>query len=149
MAASLHKKADLARWAIPAKRDVPSLDEAIDVASTSARATSPSDRLLNLSALIEPGVTIIGPEHKVYYAFLSTPVVSDDPGSGTVSVLGHDERLPLLTTQTVQGIFQLARLYGNILEYGINEGGEGFWGAFLGPVLEGVTCASERAIVRQ
>jgi hypothetical protein len=149
MAASLHKKADLARWAIPAKRDVPSLDEAIDVASTSARATSPSDRLPNLSALIEPGVTIIGPEHKVYYAFLSTPIVSDDPGSGTVSVLGHDEQLSLLTTQTVQGIFQLARLFGNILEYGMDEGGEGFWGAFLGPVLEGASCAGERAIGRQ
>jgi hypothetical protein len=149
MAASLHKKAGLARWAIPAKRNVPSLDEAIDVASTSARATSPSDRLLNLSALIEPGVTIIGPEHKVYYAFLSTPIVSDDPGSRTVSVLGHDERLSLLTMQTVQGIFQLARLYGNILEYGMDEGGEGFWGAFLGPVLEGVSCAGEGAIGRQ
>jgi hypothetical protein len=149
MAASLHKKADLARWAIPAKRDVPSLDEAIDVASTSARATSPNDRLPDLSPLIEPGVTIIGPEHKVHYAFLSTPIVSDDPGSGTASVLGHDERLPLLTTQTVQGIFQLARPYGNILEYGMDEGGEGFWGAFLGPVLEGASCAGERAIGRQ
>lgn len=149
MAASLHKKADLARWAIPANRDVHLLDEAIDVASASARATSPSDRLPDLSALIEPGVTIIGPEHKVYYAFLSTPIVSDDPGSGTVSVLGHNERLPLLTTQTVQGSSQLARLYGNILEYGMDEGGQGFLGAFLGPVLEGVTCAGERAIGRQ
>jgi hypothetical protein len=88
-------------------------------------------------------------EHKVCYVFLSTPVISGDPGSGTVSVLGHDERLPLLTKQTVQGIFQLARLYGNILEYGMDESGEGFWGAFLGPVLEGVLCAGERAIGRQ
>jgi hypothetical protein len=116
LAASLRKKADLARWAISAKRDVPLLDEAIDVASASARATSPSDRRLDLSALMELGVTIIGPEHKVYHAFRSTPVFSDDPGSGTVSVLGHNERLPLLTTQTVQFIFQLARLYGNIFE---------------------------------
>jgi hypothetical protein len=146
MAASLRKKADLARCAMPAKRDVPSVDEAIDVASASARATSPSDRLPDLSALIEPAVTIIGPEHKVYYAFLSTPIVPDDPGSGTVSVLGHDERLPLLTTQTVQGIFQLARLYGNILEYGMDEGREGFWGAFFGPVLESITFAGEGVV---
>jgi len=105
LAASLRKKADLAQSAKPAKRDVPLLDEAIDVASASARATSPSDPRVDLSALIEPAVTIIGPEHKVYYAFLSTSVISDDHGGGTVSVLGHDERLPLLTTQTVQGIF--------------------------------------------
>ncbi|KAF2820937.1 hypothetical protein CC86DRAFT_113311 [Ophiobolus disseminans] len=131
---------------IPAKRDIPSLDKAIDVASASARATSPSDCLPDLSALIEPGVTIIGPEHKVYYGFLSTPVVSDNPGSGTVSVLGHDERLPLLMTQTVQGIFQLARLCGDILEYGMDEGVEGFWGAFLGPVLEGVTHVGKGAM---
>ena len=80
--------------------------------------------------------------------FLSTPVVSDNPGSGIVSILGHDKRLPLLTTQTVQGIFQLARLYRNILEYGMDKGGEGFWGAFLGLVLEGVSCAGGRAIRR-
>jgi len=149
MAASLRKKADLARCAMSAKRNVPSLDEAVDVASASARATSPSNRppdLSDLSALIEPGVTIIGPEHKVYYAFLSTPIIPDDPGSGTVSVLGHDERLPLLTTQTVQGVFQLARLYGNIFEYGMDESGEGFWGAFLGPVLEGVARAGEKVV---
>ena len=79
-------------------------DEAIDVVSANARATSPSDRLPDLSALIEPGVTIISLEHKVYYAFLSTSIVSDDLCSGTISVLGYDERLPLLTTQTVQGI---------------------------------------------
>jgi hypothetical protein len=119
MASSLHRKADLAWWAIPAKRDVHLLDKAIDVASASVRATSPNDRLPDLSALIEPGVTIIGREHKVYYAFLSTPIVSDDPGSGMISVLGHNERPQLLTTQTVQGIFQLARLYRNILKYGI------------------------------
>lgn len=142
MAASLHKKADLARRAIPTRHNVPSPDEAIDVASTGAGVTPPSDSP-NLSALIEPGVTIIGPEHKVYYAFLSTPIIPDESGSGTVSVLGHDERLPLLTTQTVQGIFQLARLYGNILEYGMDESGEGFWGAFFGQVLDAVACAGD------
>ena len=143
MAASLRQKAHLARYAMLAKRDVPSVDEAIDVASASTQVTSPSNRLPDFSSLIEPGITIIGPEHKVYYAFLSTPMVSDDPGSETVSVLGHDERLPLLTTQTLQGIFQLARLYANILEYGMDEGREGFWGAFFGPVLENMTFASE------
>jgi hypothetical protein len=145
MAASLHKKADMARCVL-SKRVVSSLDEAIDVASASTQDISPGDRTPDLSALIEPGVTIIGPEHKVYYAFLSTPIIPDEPGSGTVSVLGHDERLPLLTTQTVQGVFQLARLYGNILEYGMDEGDGGFWGAFLGPVLEGVTGTGERVL---
>ncbi|KAI8930556.1 hypothetical protein NX059_012166 [Plenodomus lindquistii] len=146
MAASLRKKADLARCAMRAKCNVLSVDEAIDVASASTRATSPSNRLPDLSALIEPGVTIIGPEHKVYYAFLSTPMSSDDPSSGTVSVLGHDERLSLLTTQTVQGIFQLARLYGNILEYDMDEGRDGFWGSFFGPVLESISYAGESMV---
>jgi hypothetical protein len=146
MAASLRKKAELARSAMPTKYDVTSLDEAIDVASASTRTTSSNDRLPDLSALIEPGVTIIGHEHKVYYAFLSIPIVPDDPDSGAVSVLGHDVRLSLLTTESVQGIFQLARLYGNILEYGMDEGKDGFWGAFLGPVLEGVACEHERVV---
>jgi hypothetical protein len=137
MAASLRKKAGMARCAMPTKCDITSLDEAIDVAS-------PSDGLPDLSVLIEPGVTIIGHEHKTYYAFFSTPIVSDDPDSGAVSVLGPDRRLPLLTTQSVQGIFQLARLYGNILEYGMDEGKDGFWGAFLGPVLESIACARQR-----
>ena len=32
------------------------------------------------------------------------------------------------------------------LEYGMDEGREGFWGAFFGPVLEGIAYAGEGVV---
>jgi len=34
-------------------------------------------------------------------------------------------------------------------EYGMDVGGDGFWGAVLGPLLEGVACANGKARGRQ
>jgi hypothetical protein len=52
-------------------------------------------------------------------------------------ILGNDTSLPSLGTSSVQGVLRVARLYGNLTEYAADENAEtGYWGAFLGPVLE-------------
>lgn len=82
--------------------------------------------------LVEPGVTIVGHEHCVYYAYPRLKVAL-----GGVHVLGPDTfRFGKLATDSIQGIFRLLRLYRNMLEYGMDEGDDGYWGQFLGPVLE-------------
>jgi hypothetical protein len=57
-------------------------------------------------AFIEPGITIVGTEHKVYYAYLSEPDSADLPqdmstSTCTVSILGNDTSLPSLDTSSV------------------------------------------------
>jgi hypothetical protein len=121
MAASLRKKAELA-WL--------------------AFATDALPRRPDHGAFIEPGITIVGTEHKVYYAYLSEPDSADlsqdtSTSTCTVSILGNDTSLPSLDTSSVQGVLRVARLYGNLMEYAADEDAEtGYWGAFLGPVLE-------------
>jgi hypothetical protein len=83
---------------MPAKRDVLLVNEAINVASASAQATLPSNCFFNLSTLIKLAVTIISSKHKVYYAFLSTPIVFNNLSSKTVLVLKYNKRLLLLIT---------------------------------------------------
>ncbi|KAL5116189.1 hypothetical protein ACEQ8H_005966 [Pleosporales sp. CAS-2024a] len=145
MSANLRKKADLARCVRLGQRHPHWPDKVLNAASVSARPPSPSDDLPIQAALIEPAVTVLGAEHKVYYGFLAKQFGSEVPwNNSAASVLGPDDRLPLLTTHTVQGILQLARLYGNIFEYGADESPDGYWGAFLGPTLERM--ASERGI---
>jgi hypothetical protein len=120
MAASLRKKAELA-WSAFAIDALPRPDH---------------------GAFIEPGITIVGTEHKVYYAYLSEPDSADlsqDTSISTcaVSILGNDTSLPSLDTSSVQGVLRVARLYGNLMEYAADEDAEtGYWGAFLGPVLK-------------
>lgn len=82
------------------------------------------------AAMVEPTVTIVGHYHRVYYAYPLDTL-------GAVQVLGpEDSRFPHLSTGSIRGVFQLLRLYGNILEYGMDEGASGYWGRFLGPLLE-------------
>lgn len=120
MAASLRKKAELA-WSAFAINALPRPDH---------------------GAFIEPGITIVGTKHKVYYAYLSEPDsvnLSQDTSTSTcaVSILGNDTSLPSLDTSSAQGVLRVARLYGNLMEYAADEDAEtGYWGAFLGPVLE-------------
>jgi hypothetical protein len=120
MAASLRKKAELA-W--------------------SAFATGALPSRPDHGTFIEPGITIFGNEHKVYYTYLAEPDTSDlsediSMLSCTVVVLGSDASLPSLDTSSLQGVLRVARLYGNLMEYATDEDTEtGYWGAFLGPIL--------------
>jgi len=86
------------------------------------------------AAIVEPAFTIVGHEHYVYYAYPNNDLVA---GRSGVHVLGPDsDRFEKLGTNSIRGIFRLIRLYGNLLEYGMNEGEDGYWGGFLGVVLE-------------
>ncbi|RMZ69753.1 ribonuclease h [Pyrenophora seminiperda CCB06] len=132
MAASLRKKMELACLAfsgpgLPLERD--------DAADKEITATNKVVANVHPLHLLEPAITIIGNEHKVYYAYPSSL-------EGNVTVLGPDEKFAHLTTRSVQGIFKLVRFYGRILEWGFdreaitNMQGVGHWAGFLGPVLE-------------
>jgi hypothetical protein len=79
-----------------------------------------------LSAMPEPAVIIVGHTHLVYYAYLGS--------GGSVCLLGPDPFFSKASTMTISGIFGLIRLYGRMLEYGMDE--KGFGGHFLGQVLE-------------
>lgn len=83
--------------------------------------------------MVEPAITIVGHEHSVYYAYPRDDPVSRKSG---VHVLGPDlDRFERLSTDSIRGIFRLLRLYGNLLKYGMDEGEEGYWGRFFGPLL--------------
>jgi hypothetical protein len=109
MAASLRKKVELARKAF-----VTSISES-EPASNSAYggdskvtenpyidADDPS-----IAALLEPALTIIGHEHKIYYAYPSS-------ATGDVTILGPDEKFTNLSTRSIQGIFKLISFYATI-----------------------------------
>jgi len=84
------------------------------------------------ATMVEPAIVIVGHIHSVYYAYPQHTLAS-----GGVHVLGPDTtRFGMLSTDSIRGIFQLVRMYGNILEYGMDEQDTGYWGRFLGPVLE-------------
>ena len=86
------------------------------------------------TTIVEPALTIVGHEHSVYYAYPCEDLVS---GRSGVHVLGPDlDRFERLSTDSIRGVFRLVRLYGNLLKYGMDEGGNGYWGQFLRPVLD-------------
>jgi hypothetical protein len=162
MAASLRKKAELAKCAAfkgtlhDAETNVRARQVDIDLASDGddgdAHANERNPNATNnredtrsvdiydarpgvnvaliLATLLEPALTIIGHEHYLYYAYLDS--------AGNTHILGPDiDRFGNISTRSIRGIFALIRLYGRILEYGMDE--QGFRGQFLGRVLEGLT----------
>jgi hypothetical protein len=87
-----------------------------------------------LATLPEPALTIVGHEHYIYYAYLDS--------AANVHILGPDiDRFGNISTHSIRGIFALVRLYGRILEYGMDE--RGFGGQILG-VLKGLAVAADR-----
>ena len=93
------------------------------------------------AAMTEPAVTIVGHEHSVYYAYPREDLVS---GRSGVHVLGPDrDRFERLSTDSIRGIFRLIRLYRNLLEYGMDEGEDGYWARFLEPVLNKLASVCE------
>ena len=87
-----------------------------------------------LATLPEPALTIVGHEHYIYYAYLDS--------AANIHILGPDiDRFGNVSTRSIRGIFALVRLYGRILEYGMDE--RGFGGQIL-RVLEGLAIAADR-----
>lgn len=132
MAASLRKKMELARLAFPTSDLLLTPEDTADNATISTEKGLTTSRSAHL---LEPAITIIGNEHKIYYAYPSSL-------KGDVTVLGPDEKFAHLSTRSVQGIFKLVRFYGRMLAWGVNEEATtnmqeaGLWDAFLSPVLE-------------
>ncbi|KAF2240216.1 hypothetical protein BU26DRAFT_573006 [Trematosphaeria pertusa] len=91
------------------------------------------------SALIEPAFVVVGHEWYFYLVYLQP--------TGAVHVLEHGS----CSTNSVSGVFKILRVLRNVVEYGLEgfEGGleakVGYWGGFLGPVLEKLAAGEERA----
>ncbi|RMD39683.1 hypothetical protein DV735_g5444, partial [Chaetothyriales sp. CBS 134920] len=116
MAASLRKKMELASRAFPSESE-PGHDSNGTESDINA-----GDRAI--TALLEPAVTINGHEHRIYYAYPSSP-------TGDITILGPDEQLTNLSTRSVQGIFKLLKVYATILAYG-----RGYQEKVINPVRE-------------
>lgn len=87
--------------------------------------------LLDKNGLVEPCVSIVGHETRVYFAF----VVSEE--TGAVQILGPEVGcFGLCETGSVSGIFRTLRLWRNVIAYGRDESSEEFWGGFIGEVLQ-------------
>tara|TARA_R110002003_G_scaffold3248_1_gene24983 strand:- start:991 stop:1500 length:510 start_codon:yes stop_codon:yes gene_type:complete len=90
--------------------------------------------VLEPATMVEPSFTIVGHEHSLYYSYPRPELLSNQDG---IHVLGPDlDRFGRLSTDSIRGVFQLLRVYGNILEYGADDRKTGYWGRVLGPVLE-------------
>jgi len=75
---------------------------------------------------VEPGFTVVGHELYFYIAYLESE---------------HGEAVRILqfgnaATSSVSGVFKQLRMWRNVVEYGLDEGPDGFWGGFLRSVLE-------------
>ncbi|CAA9964337.1 hypothetical protein PTNB73_09511 [Pyrenophora teres f. teres] len=87
-------------------------------------------------AMIEPAFTIVGHKHSIYYAY---PREDLGHGRSGIHILNQDTDL---STASIRGVFQLLKLYGNVLKYGADEKQDGYWGGFFGPVLEKLASGS-------
>ncbi|KAJ4286960.1 hypothetical protein N0V90_012840 [Kalmusia sp. IMI 367209] len=83
------------------------------------------------SALIEPAFVVVGHDWYFYLGYLRP--------DGAVHLLKHGS----CSTTSVSEVFKILRVLRNVVEYGLEgleEGGLeaeiGYWGGFLGPVLE-------------
>ncbi|KAF2462694.1 uncharacterized protein BDR25DRAFT_347642 [Lindgomyces ingoldianus] len=87
--------------------------------------------LVDKSGLVEPCFAIVGHETHVYLAYMASEE------RDVVHILGPEVgSLGLCETRSVSGIFRALRLWRNVIRYGRDEGNEGFWGGFMGVVLQ-------------
>lgn len=149
IAASLRKKAELAKRVVfkaalrgadvnisanerspnPAGDDEDTCEAYTRDTQSVADCASVANNVPVLATLPEPALTIVGHEHYIYYAYLDS--------AENTHILGPDiDRFGNVSTRSIRGIFALVRLYGRILEYGMDE--RGFGGHILGWVLEGL-----------
>jgi len=85
-----------------------------------------SARLSDTACLVEPGFTVVGHELYFYIAYM------DPAQGGAVRILEFGNA----ATSSISGVFKQLRMWRNVIEYGLDEGLDGFWGGFLKPVLE-------------
>lgn len=83
--------------------------------------------------LIEPGFTVVGHELYFYIAYM------DSRQGEAVRILEFGNA----ATSSISGAFRQLRMWRNVIEYGLEEGPDGFWGGFLKPVLEKLAAGNE------
>ncbi|KAF2254344.1 hypothetical protein BU26DRAFT_136771 [Trematosphaeria pertusa] len=142
MAASLRKKMELARRAsfgIPVSESESASNSGVSHDSNEIKNPDNNADDPSITALLEPALTIIGHEHKIYYAYPSS-------ATGDITILGPDEKFTNLSTRSVQGIFKLISFYATILDYGyraqLDSGQEsdgGLWGDYLEKIVKEVS----------
>ncbi|CAG5152963.1 uncharacterized protein ALTATR162_LOCUS2981 [Alternaria atra] len=89
--------------------------------------------LPDTTCLVEPGFTVVGHELYFYIAYM-------DSGQGeAVRILEFGNA----ATSSMSGVFKQLRMWRNVIEYGLDEGLDGFWGGFLKPVLERLAAGDE------
>lgn len=82
--------------------------------------------LPDTTCLVEPGFTVVGHELYFYIAYLE----SKEGEAVRILEFGN------AATSSVSGVFKQLRMWRNVVEYGLDEGPDGFWGGFLKSVLE-------------
>jgi hypothetical protein len=82
--------------------------------------------LPDTTCLVEPGFTIVGHEMYSYIAYLEC-----EKGEAV-----HVLEFGNAATSSVSGVFKQLRMWQNVIEYGLDEGTDGFWGGFLKSILE-------------
>jgi hypothetical protein len=138
MAASLRKKMELARSAFietPGSESESVSTFAVGHDANGVQNPNTNEDDPSVTALLEPALTIIGHEHKIYYAYPTS-------ATGDITILGPDEKFTNLSTRSVQGIFKLISFYATILDYGyrveMNSGQDsngGLWGDYLEKII--------------
>ena len=87
--------------------------------------------LVDKSGLVEPCFVIVGHRMYVYLAYVSSEQRNE------VQILGPESGLlGAGDTGSVSGIFRALKLWQNAITYGRDKGNEGFWGGFMGLVLQ-------------
>jgi hypothetical protein len=85
------------------------------------------------SSLVEPCFAVVGHQTHVYFAYIGSEE------RDIVHILGPEVgSLGLCETSSVSGIFRALKLWRNVIRYGRDEGSDGFWGGFMGAVLQGL-----------
>jgi hypothetical protein len=87
--------------------------------------------VVDKSGLVEPCFAVVGHDTHVYFAYM------ESEERDTVRILGP-ESAPFgqCETRTLSGVFRALRLWRNVVKYGRDEGGIGFWGGFIREVLQ-------------
>jgi hypothetical protein len=83
--------------------------------------------LSDTTCLVEPGFAVVGHEVYCYVAYIDSNEEDE-----TVRILEFRNG----TTNSISGVFNELRLWQNVIDYGLNEDYDGFWGGFLQPVLK-------------
>lgn len=87
--------------------------------------------LIDTDDLVEPCFIMFGPRMRLCYAHM----ISEDCDNVRITPIELDP-FRVCDTTNVGGIFLVLRFWRNFIRHGIDEGSDGFWGSFMGLVLQ-------------